>query len=127
MRQQTAHLDNRRSAGFRAAEAAGLIAMLRSDSYRAFAGALAGAPLKRKYGLQALAYNAGDYAGPHTDHHPEEPDAARGYFDMHVSFATPGLRDQYLVYARAGHLTEMVDVAKSGMVTAYRQIGRAHV
>lgn len=120
MRQQTAHLDNRRSAGFAAAESIGLIAMLRSDSYRAFAGALAGAKLKQKYGLQALAYNAGDYAGPHTDHHPEEPEAARGYFDMHVSFATPGLRDQYLVYAKAGHLTEMVDVAKGGTVTAYR-------
>jgi len=120
MRQQTAHLDNPRSAGYRAAAAAGLIAMLRSDSYRAFAGALAGAPLQRKYGLQALAYNAGDYAGPHTDHHPEELAAARGYFDMHVSLAAPGLRDQYLVYAKAGHLTEMVDVAKAGLVTAYR-------
>jgi hypothetical protein len=120
MRQQTAHLDNRRSSGFAAAEGVGLIAMLRSESYRAFAGALAGATLKRKYGLQALAYNAGDYAGPHTDHHPEEAEAAHGYFDMHVSFATPGLRDQYLVYAKAGHLTEMVDVAKSGLVTAYR-------
>lgn len=120
MRQQTAHLDNRRSAGFAAAEGVGLIAMLRSDSYRAFAAALAGARLKRKYGLQALAYNAGDYAGPHTDHHPEEPEAARGYFDMHVSFATPGLRDQYLIYAKAGHLTEMLDIAKGGLVTAYR-------
>ncbi|WP_341702191.1 hypothetical protein [Ferrovibrio sp.] len=120
MRQWTAHLDNPRSAGFRAATEAGLIAMLRSDSYRTFAAALAGARLKRKYGLQALAYGAGDYAGPHTDHHPEEPEAVRGYFDMHVSCAGPGLRDQYLVYAKAGHLTEMTDVAKSGMVTAYR-------
>src|SRR3546814_15700886 len=94
MRQQTAHLDNRRSAGFRAAEVAGLIAMLRSDSYRAFAGALAGAALRRKYGLQALAYNAGDYAGPHTDHHPEEPDAERGYFDLHVSFPTQETGDE---------------------------------
>jgi hypothetical protein len=121
MRQQTAHLDNPRSAAYAVAKDIGLISCLRSESYRAFAAALAGRSLKKKYGLQALAYGAGDYAGPHTDHHPEEPDAARGYLDMHVSFATPSVRDQYLVYARAGHFTEMAEVTqKPGLVTAYR-------
>jgi len=121
MRQRTAHLDNARSAAFRAATDIGLIACLRSESYRAFVAALAGRPLKRKYGLQAIAYGVGDYAGPHTDHHPEEPDARRGYLDLHLSFATPGVRDQFLVYAKAGHFTEMVEVTqKPGLVTAYR-------
>src|SRR3546814_4463954 len=76
-----------RSAAFRAAQDVRLIAMLRSDSYRGFATALAGRALKRKYGLQAIAYGTGDYAGPHTDHHPEEPDAVRSYLDMHLSFS----------------------------------------
>lgn len=121
MRQRTAHLDNPRSAAFKAAGEIGLIAMLRSESYRAFAAALAGRPLKKKYGLQVIAYGSGDYAGPHTDHHPEEPDARRGYLDMHLSFATPAVRDQYLVYAKTGHFTEMVEVTqKAGLVTAYR-------
>lgn len=120
MRQRTTHLDNPRSTAFHAAQEIGLITMLRSGSYRAFAAALAGRSLKRKYGLQAIAYGAGDYAGPHTDHHPEEPDAARGYLDMHLSFSTASVRDQYLVYARAGHFTEMTEVTKSGLVTAYR-------
>jgi hypothetical protein len=121
MRQQTAHLDNSRSAAFKVAREIGLIACLRSDSYRAFAAALAGRTLKKTYGLQAIAYGAGDYAGPHTDHHPEEPDAARGYLDMHLSFATTAVRDQYLVYAKTGHFTEMVEVTqKPGLVTAYR-------
>jgi hypothetical protein len=121
MRQRTAYLDNSRSAAFKAAGEIGLIAMLRSESYRAFAAALAGRPLKKKYGLQAIAYSAGDYAGPHTDHHPEEPDAQHGYLDMHLSFATPAVRDQFLVYARTGHFTEMVEVTqKAGLVTAYR-------
>lgn len=120
MRQRTTHLDNPRSAGFRAAKEIGLIGMLRSDSYRAFAAMLAGRPLKAKYGLQAIAYGAGDYAGPHTDHHPEEPDAARGYLDVHLTFVTPGVRDQFLVYAKAGHFTEMVAATKPGLVTAYR-------
>lgn len=121
MRQQTTHLDNPRSAAFRVAKEIGLIDCLRSESYRAFAAALAGRPLKKKYGLQAIAYGAGDYAGPHTDHHPEEPEAARGYLDMHLSFATNAVRDQYLVYAKAGHFTEMVEVTQTpGLVTAYR-------
>lgn len=120
MRQRTAHLDNVRSAAYRAADGIGLIAMLRSESYRAFAAALAGRALKRRYGLQAIAYGAGDYAGPHTDHHPEEPAAARGYLDLHLSFSTAAVRDQYLVYARAGHFTEMQEVTRSGLVTAYR-------
>lgn len=121
MRQKTAHLDNPRSAAFRAAGEIGLIDCLRSGSYRAFAAALAGRALKKKYGLQAIAYGGGDYAGPHTDHHPEEPAARRGYLDMHLSFATPGVRDQFLVYAKTGHFTEMVEVTqKPGLVTAYR-------
>lgn len=121
MRQRTTHLDNPRSAAFRVAQEIGLIACLRSDSYRAFATALAGRPLKKKYGLQAIAYAAGDYAGPHTDHHPEEPEAARGYLDMHLSFATTAVRDQYLVYAKTGHFTEMVEVTQTpGLMTAYR-------
>lgn len=120
MRQRTAHLDNTRSAAYRAASEIGLIAMLRSGSYRAFAAALAGRKLKRKYGLQAIAYGAGDYAGPHTDHHPEEPEAVRGYLDLHLSFSTASVRDQYLVYAKTGHFTEMQEVTKSGLLTAYR-------
>lgn len=121
MRQRTTHLDNPRSVAFRVAKDIGLIACLRSDSYRAFAAALAGRPLKKKYGLQAIAYGASDYAGPHTDHHPEEPAAARGYLDVHLSFATGAVRDQYLVYAKAGHFTEMVEVTQTpGLVTAYR-------
>lgn len=121
MRQHTTHLDNPRSAAFKVAKEIGLIACLRSESYLAFAQALAGRDLRQKYGLQAIAYAAGDYAGPHTDHHPEEPTAAQGYLDMHISFATPGVRDQYLVYAKAGHFTEMVEVTqKPGLVTAYR-------
>ncbi len=48
MRQRTTHLDNPRSAAFRVAKDIGLIDCLRSDSYLAFAAALAGRPLKKK-------------------------------------------------------------------------------
>jgi hypothetical protein len=120
MRQRTLHLDSGKSAGAKAAQEIGLTAMLRSSSYRAFAEALAGRPLRRKYGLQAIAYHPGDYAGPHNDHHPEEPSARQGYVDMHIGFVTPGAKSQLLVYAKAGHFTEAVEVVGNGLVNAYR-------
>ena len=120
MRQQTAYLERRRGAAYRAADEIGLVAMLRSESFVAFATALAGAKLRRQHGIQVLAYGPGDYAGPHNDHHPEDAAAARGYLDVHISLASPAVDHQFLVYARAGHFTEMVNVATSGGVTAYR-------
>jgi hypothetical protein len=120
MRMRTAYLEWRRGAAWRAAEDCGLVAMLRSESFRAFAAALAGARLRRNHGIQVLCYTPGDYAGPHNDHHPEEPAAARGYLDVHVTLAGPGVAHQWLVYAKSGHFTEIVDVATRGGVTAYR-------
>ncbi|WP_374630752.1 hypothetical protein [Ferrovibrio sp.] len=120
MRQRTLHLDAGRSRGRQVAEEIGLLAMLRSESYQAFAAALAGRPLRRKYGLQAIAYGPGDYAGPHNDHHPEEPLARHGYLDMHIGFVTPNAQSQLLVYAKAGHFTEWVETARNGLLTAYR-------
>lgn len=120
MRQRSLHLDAGRGQGRRMAAEIGLLAMLRSESYRAFAASLAGRPLRRRYGLQAIAYGPGDYAGPHTDHHPEEPLARKGYLDLHLSFVSPEAGSQLLVYARAGHFTESVETARNGLVTAYR-------
>ncbi len=120
MRQRTLHLDGGKGIGLKAAADIGLIAMLRSASYRAFAEALAGRKLRRKYGLQAIAYHPGDYAGPHNDHHPEEPLARQGYVDMHIGFCTPGAKSQLLVYAKAGHFSEAVEVVGNGLVNAYR-------
>jgi len=119
-RMHTAYLENRRGAASKAAEETGLAPMLRSESFRAFATALAGRALKRRHGIQVLCYGPGDYAGPHNDHHPEEPAAARGYLDVHVSLASPAVEHQWLVWARAGHFTEIADVATAGGVTAYR-------
>ncbi|WP_119418023.1 hypothetical protein [Desertibaculum subflavum] len=119
-RMATAYLDSRREPAYAVAWGLGLVAMLHSASYRAFAAALAGRPLKAEHGIQVLRYGAGDYAGPHNDHHPEMPAAKAGYFDLHLGIATPDVAHQWLVYAKAGHFTEMVSVAKAGGITAYR-------
>jgi hypothetical protein len=119
VRVRSAHLDGRARAAKISCEI-GLDGMLRSTSYLAFAQALAGAALDPSFGRQALRYGKGDYSGPHTDHHPEDARAASGYFDLHLGFVGEGRARQLLVYARDRHLSETVDVARPGMVAAYR-------
>lgn len=119
-RVRTAFLERRRERAYRRAEEIGLVAMLRSESFAAFAAALAGRALRQRWGIQVLCYGPGDYAGPHNDHHPEEPAARRGYLDLHVSLSGRGVAQQWLVYAVQGHFSRIVDVATAGGVTAYR-------
>jgi hypothetical protein len=119
-RARTVFFDSAREAGARAAKRIGLTAMMRSASFRAFAEALAGAKLASGWGQQVLRYGPGDYAGPHNDHHPENPRARRGYVDLHLSLCSPGVEHQWLVYSRAGHFSEIVSVAGGATVTAYR-------
>ncbi|MCA2978868.1 MAG: hypothetical protein INH41_05860 [Myxococcaceae bacterium] len=120
VRVKTATFSSRRSRAFARARDLNLHAMLASASYRAFAEALAGRPLKRGHGTQVLCYGPGDYAGPHNDHHPEDPAARGGYTDVHLTFCTDAVRRQTLVAARDGHFTDTSDVATVGGVTCYR-------
>jgi len=119
-RAHTIYFESRRERGVKAAERMGLTRMMRSASFRAFAEALAGRRLAANWGLQVLRYGAGDYAGPHNDHHPENKDARSGYIDLHVSLCSPGVAHQWLVYSRAGHFSETVSVAQPATLTAYR-------
>lgn len=119
-RAHTIYFESRRERGVKAAERMGLTRMMRSASFRAFAEALAGRRLAANWGLQVLRYGAGDYAGPHNDHHPQNKDARGGYIDLHLSLCSPGVAHQWLVYSRAGHFSEIVSVAQPATVTAYR-------
>ncbi|TXL71548.1 M20 family metallopeptidase [Vineibacter terrae] len=119
-RASTVYFDSPQEPGVRIARRIGLAAMLRSESFRAFAAALAGRKLAEGWGRQVLCYGPGDYAGPHNDHHPRNRRARAGYVDVHVSLAAPSVAHQWLVYARAGHFTEMVSVAAPATVSAYR-------
>ena len=116
----TAYLERRRTRAYAIAEEIGLVALLRSASFKAFAEAIAGKGLRGRNGVQALCYGPGDYAGPHNDHHPEEPAARGGYVDCHVSLASPAVDHQWLVYAERGHLSRMESVATAGGITVYR-------
>lgn len=119
-RARTIYFESRREPGVKVAERIGLVRMLRSRSFHAFAEALAGRRLAVGWGMQVLRYGPGDYAGPHNDHHPENKDAKGGYIDVHLSLCGTGVSHQWLVYSRAGHFSEVVSVAKPATVTAYR-------
>jgi hypothetical protein len=119
-RARTIYFESRREPGVKAAEKIGLASMMRSQSFRAFAEALAGRKLRPGWGRQVLRYGPGDYAGPHNDHHPENEAAVGGYIDLHLSLCNPGVEHQWLVYSRAGHFSEIVSVAAPATVTAYR-------
>ncbi len=118
-RSRTIFFDSRREPGVKAAEKIGLARLMRSESFRAFASALAGRKLASGWGTQVLRYGPGDYAGPHNDHHPENRKAQRGYIDLHVSLSA-AVAHQWLVYSRAGHFSEIVSVAAPATITAYR-------
>jgi len=120
VRVKTALLESRRARAYRIAEEIGLLRLLRSSSFKAFSEVLAGRPLQRGWGIQALCYSPGDYTGPHNDHHPEEADAKDGYLDVHLTLATPAVGSHFLVYAQDGHLSQMQDVNTVGGITAYR-------
>jgi hypothetical protein len=119
-RVRTAYLDRKTAKSWRVAEEIGLIGMLRSESFRAFATSIGGQALRPKWGVQVLCYGPGDYAGPHNDHHPEDAEARDGYLDVHISLSNAAVSHQWLVYAENGHLSRIESVNTMGGVTAYR-------
>jgi hypothetical protein len=119
-RASTIYFDRANEAGVQVARSIGLDALLRSASFHAFAEALAGRALAPKFGRQVLCYGPGDYAGPHNDHHPGNAKARKGYVDLHLSLSSPAVAHQWLVYAKAGHLSEIVPVHGAATLTAYR-------
>lgn len=120
VRVRTVTMASGQSKGARAVEAIGLQRLLSSDTFGRFAEVICGRRVRPRWGTQVLAYGAGDYAGPHNDHHPEDPQARDGYTDVHLTFCTPGVARQTLVYAPLGHFSHQASVRTVGGVTAYR-------
>ncbi len=116
----TATFESPRSRSWRVAQSIGLVEMLQSPSMHEFAEKFSGHRLARGHGIQALCYRPGDYAGPHNDHHPEEPEARHGYVDLHLTLCTPGVGQQLLVYEDRGHLSQVRAIDTLGGVTCYR-------
>lgn len=119
LRIRTADLNVRRSRALSLARKLGLTALMRSESLARFAEAVSGFTLARPCEAQIICYCHGDYAGPHNDHHPEDRAFRNGYLDLQITLVNQGVDQQYLVYERRGHLSEVADVSQSGSVAVY--------
>jgi hypothetical protein len=121
VRVKTMTLNSRRSASLEAAREIGLAQMMASESFHRFAEALMSAPLGRQQrGRQVICYEAGDYSGPHNDHHPESDNERNGFVDLHVMFSNDAVASQLLVYEDRGFLSKAHDVSGPSGVAIYR-------
>jgi len=121
VRVRTAMLTASRSKALDAAKEVGLAAMMTSASFRRFAQAVTDAPLREDFwGRQVICYDAGDYSGPHNDHHPQNDEERNGFIDLHVMFSNDAVAQQLLVYEDRGYLSVAHDVSARGAVAIYR-------
>jgi hypothetical protein len=104
-----------------AAREIGLDAMLKSASFLRCAQAVTRSPLRGDHwGRQVICYEAGDYSGPHNDHHPERDETRNGFIDFHVMFSNASVAQQLLVYEERGYLSAAREVTQQPAIAAYR-------
>jgi hypothetical protein len=120
MRFKTAFFRRKDARSFQGAERIGLLDFMRSASLRVFVESATGLKLKPNWGVQVSCYEPGDYAGPHNDHHPENPNLKNGFIDFHVMFSNDAVAHHYLVYEENGHFSKMVDVNLRGGMSLYQ-------
>ena len=121
VRVRTATFNSRTSAALHAAETIGLGPMMKSDTFRRFAEAIVGEPLRREHwGRQVICYEPGDYSGPHNDHHPEHDWVKNGFVDVHIMFSNDAVASQLLVYEEHGFLSQAHGVAGRSGIAVYR-------
>lgn len=104
-----------------AAREIGLDGMLKSASFLRCAQAVTRSPLRRDHwGRQVICYEAGDYSGPHNDHHPERLETRNGFIDFHVMFSNASVAHQLLVYEDRGFLSASREVTQQPAIAVYR-------
>ena len=119
VRLKTCFLYSRQFKARAAADRIGLVTMLRSGSLHRFAEWATGLQLQRP-APQVICYEAGDYSGPHNDHHPENERVKDGFVDLHIMFGNGAVAHQWLVYEQDRHFSAIRDVNLQGGVTVYR-------
>lgn len=118
-RMQTAYLDSLQHMTYRIAKEIGVLEFLSSASYQQFVSRITGHNFRKKPGYQILCYEEGDYIGPHNDHHPEDPEAAGGYLDCHLSLVGKGVHHQWLIYEKNGHFSQSQSIQETGLINLY--------
>ena len=122
VRVRTATFNSAKSKALDAAREIGLADMMWSDSWQRAAQAASKAPLKSdpRCSRQVICYEAGDYSGPHNDHHPENENTRNGFHDFHVMFSNDAVASQLLVYEERYFLTAARDVSGPPSIAVYR-------
>jgi hypothetical protein len=121
VRVKTATINSRASRALEGAKEIGLDAMMLSKSFRRIAQAVTRASLREDWwARQVICYEAGDYSGPHNDHHPERPEACNGFIDFHVMFSNASVAHQMLVYEQGRFLSVSREVTQKPSIAIYR-------
>lgn len=120
VRVKTMTFNAKRSKAIAAADEIGLTTMMRSASFHRVAQAVTRSNLDRQCNRQVICYEAGDYSGPHNDHHPESEGTCNGFIDLHVMFSNDAVAQQLLVYEQGGYLTRTHDVSGAPAIAVYQ-------
>ena len=120
-RVKTSTFNSSRSRVLDAAREIGLEQMMMSQSFLRVAQSVTEATLRSdNWARQIICYEAGDYSGPHNDHHPEKAEIRNGFLDFHVMFSNPSVEHQMLVYEQRGYLSVSREVTQAPAIAIYR-------
>ena len=67
--------------------------------------------------MQLIRYAAGDYVGPHNDHHPENANLRNGYVDLQITLTNEHVARQYLLYESGGFFNKLRKVGVASGVS----------
>lgn len=121
MRFKTALLASTRSMAYQAADFLGILELLRSEEVRSLAEQVSRRRLVPSPGCQIICYEAGDFIGPHTDHHPEQSHLRDGYVEVHFLLPELGVKSQMIIYEqRRGLINAVEEVGRDVAVAVYQ-------
>jgi hypothetical protein len=84
MRFRAADLSTKTGETRRVADFLGITQLLKSEQLQLLGERVTGKRLATDPSRQVICYEAGDFSGPHNDHHPEESHLRKGYVDIHI-------------------------------------------
>ena len=120
MKMKSAEMNAKNSLAYKKGVEMGLVAMLNSQSYKRMGEELLGAKFGESNGNQVICYRHGDYVSPHNDHHPEDANSRKGYFDIQFMLSNKYVKYQWLVYEKNGFLNSMADISTPSGISVYR-------
>ena len=118
---RTATFNAPKSKVLAAARQIGLAEMMASSSMLRLAQAASKPALRSDWwARQVICYEAGDYSGPHNDHHPENAAERNGFVDFHLMLSNDDVAQQLLVYEQRRFLSAVRDVSSRSAIAIYR-------